>query len=315
MLPRTANCRYLRIDMLTLADSFEPHRAYLFALAYRMLGSASEAEDVVQDAFLRATAAANDEIRSAKAYLTTIVTRLCLDRLRAARATREQYLGPWLPEPVLTSSVETDPEQIAEQHEAITLAFLVLLESLTAAERAVFLLREVFEYDYPTIAGVVQLSESNCRQLVHRARSHLAEKRPRFRAAPEHHHELVTRFLAAAQQGDMAILTAVLAEDVQFWADSGGKVPAPRKPLRGRDLIAPLCMKFVANVVKLVDGAVGDVRAATATVNGEPAALVWVRDQLDTVVVLTFEDAQITALRLIRNPEKLHYIQRQLEHR
>jgi RNA polymerase sigma-70 factor (ECF subfamily) len=213
---------------------------------------------------------------------------------------------------VLTSSAEADPEQLAEQHEAITVAFLVLLESLTAAERAVFLLREVFEYDYPAIAGIVQLSESNCRQLVHRAKSRLAEQRPRFRAAPAQHHELVTRFLAAAQQGDMATLTAVLAEDVQFWADSGGKAPAPRKPLYGRDLIAPLCTKFVANVARLVDGAVDDVRATVATVNDEPAALIWLRGRLDTVVVLTVEGEQITALRLIRNPEKLVYIQRQL---
>jgi RNA polymerase sigma-70 factor (ECF subfamily) len=297
---------------MTNAEQFESHRAHLFALAYRMLGSASEAEDVVQDAFLRSMAAPVDEIRSPKAYLTTIVTRLCLDRLTAARATREQYLGPWLPEPVLTSSAEADPEQLAEQHEAITLAVLVLLESLTAAERAVFLLREVFEYDYPTIAGIVQLSESNCRQLVHRAKTHLAEQRPRFRAAPAQHHELVTRFLAAAQQGDMVTLTAVLAEDVAFWADSGGKALAPRKPLYGRDLIAPLCTKFVANVTRLVDGAVDDVRVAVATVNSEPAALIWVRAQLDTVVVLTVESEQIAALRLIRNPEKLVYIKRQL---
>lgn len=297
---------------MTNADSFEIHRAYLFAVAYRMLGSASEAEDVVQDAYLRYAGVARDDIRSTKAYLTTIVTRLCLDRLKAARAQREHYIGSWLPEPVLTNSQSADPEQIAEQHESITLAFLVLLESLSAQERAVFLLREVFEYEYEEIADIVQLSAANCRQLVHRAKAHLAAQRPRFQAAPARQQELVTRFLAATQRGDVDALAALLAQDVTLWADSGGKTPAPRKPVHGRAVIAPLFLRFVANTVSLVDDPVRDMRLAVAVVNDEPAVLLWIRDQLDSVLVVTADEHQISALRLIRNPEKLEYIARQL---
>lgn len=297
---------------MTAADDFEIHRAYLFAVAYRMLGSASEAEDVVQDAYLRYSGTARDTIRSTKAYLTTVVTRLCFDRLKAARAQREHYLGSWLPEPVLTTSQHTSPEQIAEQHESITLAFLVLLESLSPQERAVFLLREVFEYDYDEIAQIVQLSVANCRQLVHRAKAHVAAQQPRFQATPARHQELVTRFLAATQRGDVNALAALLAQDAILWSDSGGKTPAPRKPVHGRDVLAPMLLRFVANTVALLDDPVRDMRLAVSLVNDEWAVLLWIRDQLDSVLVATADEQYITALRLIRNPEKLTYIARQL---
>jgi RNA polymerase sigma-70 factor (ECF subfamily) len=292
-------------------DTFEIHRAHLFAVAYRMLGSASEAEDVMQDAYLRYVGVAADDIRSTKAYLTTVVTRLCLDRLKAARVQREQYLGSWLPEPVLTAGHASNPEQMAEQHESITLAFLVLLESLSAQERAVFLLREVFEYEYDEIASMVQLSVANCRQLVHRAKAHLAAQRPRFQTTPARQQELVTRFLAATQRGDVDALAAILAQDAILWADSGGKAPAPRKPVQGRDVLAPLFLRFVDTTVTLLDDPVRDMRLAMSLVNDEPAVLLWIRDQLDSVLVVTADDHHITALRLIRNPLKLAYIVRQ----
>lgn len=298
---------------MTDANSFEAQRPALFALAYRMLGSASEAEDVLQDAFLRVYAAARDDIRAPGAYLRTVVTRLCLDRLKAARATREQYPGPWLPEPVLTAPPSADPQHAAEQHESITLAFLVLLEALTPQERAVLLLREVFGYDYAEIAEILQLQPANCRQALHRARGHLANHRPRFEVATEQHHALVARFLAATEQGDVAALAQTLAEDVTMWADGGGKVPAPRRPVAGATIVASALLFFAARIAETLRDAGATMRATVAYVNAEPAILVWTGQQLDSVMVVTIAEERIAALRLIRNPEKLRYIARQAQ--
>ncbi|MBC8077947.1 MAG: RNA polymerase sigma factor SigJ [Chloroflexales bacterium] len=294
-------------------DPFAPHRPALFALAYRLLGSASEAEDVLQDAYLRYATAAPDVIRSHKAYLSTIITRLCLDRLKAAHTRREQYIGPWLPEPLLTRDEGDDPQHQAERHESITLAFLVVLHSLTPPERAAFVLHEVFEYPHADVAAMLGLSAANCRQLFHRAKVRLAAGRPRVQpssAARQQH--LVASFLAAAEQGDVTTLATLLADDVTFWADSGGKTPAPRRPVQGRTAVAALLPVFVANTLRLVDGDRSALRSAVAEVNGEPAILLWLRERLDSVTVCSLQDAQITALRLVRNPEKLDYIRRQL---
>jgi RNA polymerase sigma-70 factor (ECF subfamily) len=297
------------------SDSFQSYRPLLFAIAYRMLGSASEADDVLQDAYLRyATAQADGRpaaIRSLKAYLSTIVTRLCLDRLKAARGTREQYLGPWLPEPVLQEDA-IDPEHDAERHESITMAFLLLLEALAPQERAVFLLREVFEYEYAEIAEVLGLSAANCRQIFHRAKQHIAERRPRFRPAPERQRELVARFLAATQRGDVQQLASVLAQDVSFIADGGGKVAAARQPVHGRELVIKLLIKLAENAPRAVHAAEHELRLIAAEVNGEPAVLFWVRDRLDTVFSFALGDEQITAIHAVRNPDKLSYIQHQL---
>src|SRR5262245_5486398 len=276
------------------AELFQSYRPLLFSIAYRILGSASEADDVLQDAYLRYAAAQAQgsdgpptEIRSLKAYLSTIVTRLCLDRLKAARTMREQYLGPWLPEPVLTVDMDTDPQRDAERHESITLAFLVLLETLTPQERAVFLLREVFEYDYAEIAKVVQTSAANCRQLFHRAKERIAEQRPRFEPAPDRQRQLVERFLAATQRGDVAALANMLAQDVTITADSGGKVPSARKPLHGREMVANLLIGFARNGPRAVHVGWEDIRIGMADVNGEPALLLWVRERLDTLFVFS----------------------------
>ena len=297
---------------MTDATTFEAHRPALFGLAYRMLGSAGEAEDVLQDAFLRVHTAAPDDVRAPMAYLRTIVTRLCLDRLKAARATREQYPGPWLPEPLLTAPPSADPQHAAEQHESITLAFLVLLEALTPQERAVLLLREVFGYEYAEIAEILQLNTANCRQVLHRAKGHLAGHRRRFEVATAQHHTLVARFLAATEQGDVAALAQVLAEDATLWSDGGGKVPAPRKPVVGRATVANVLLFFATRIADELGDARDTFRPTVAYVNAELAIVVWTQEHIDSVIVFTVEGEQITALRLIRNPEKLWYIARQL---
>lgn len=294
------------------ADRFTPQRTYLFALAYQMLGSASDAEDVLQDAFLRYTSVPRTDVRSPKAYLSTVVTRLCLDRLKAARATREQYIGPWLPEPVLTVD-GTDIHRVVEQHEAITQAFLVLLERLTPPERAVLLLREVFEYPYDDIAAMLDMSQANYRQLFHRAKEQLAAQRARFPASSEQQQELVGRFLAATQRGDIEALQSLLAADVQLWADSGGKARAPQRVVQGRDALAKLFPIFAATVLQDVRGDNTALRQTVTIVNGEPAILSWVRDELDTVLICTVEDGRIAAIYLIRNPDKLVFLRRQLD--
>jgi RNA polymerase sigma-70 factor (ECF subfamily) len=304
---------------MTDAESFQSYRPLLFSIAYRMLGSASEADDVLQDAYLRYAGAQSrgeappTQVRSLKAYLSTIVTRLCLDRLKTARAVREQYLGPWLPEPVL--ALDEDPHGDAERHESITLAFLVLLEALTPQERAVFLLREVFEYEYAEIAEMLGLSAANCRQLFHRAKQRVAEGRPRFRPAPERQRQLVERFLAATQRGDMQALTSMLAHDATFTADGGGKVPSARQPVYGRDAVAKMVIGLARSAERALHMAFADLRFDITEVNGEPALLLWVREHLETVFVYSIVDDQVTAIRALRNPEKLAFILGQLRAR
>src|SRR5262245_22044915 len=220
-------------------NEFEQHRSHLFSLAYRMLGSASEAEDVVQDAWLRSAAADTTDLRSPRAYLMTVVTRLALDRLKSARVTREQYVGPWLPEPVLTDG-RPEPEESAALAESLTLAFMVLLDTLSPEERAVFVLREVLEYSYAEIAAVLKESEANCRQLLHRAKEHLRSARPRSPRSREQTRQLAERFVDSMRAGDGDQLTRVLAEDVGFWGDGGGRVPAGRRPIIGREAVVNL---------------------------------------------------------------------------
>src|SRR5881628_2223052 len=186
--------------MITV-EEFEAHRPLLFSIAYRMLGSASDAEDVIQDAWVRSSDAQPRELRSAKAWLTTVVTRLCLDRLKSARASREEYVGPWLPEPLVTEAAP-GPERSVALAESVTLAFMVLLETLSPEERAVFLLREVFEHDYDAIAAMLDTTAANCRQLFHRAKEHIAQRRPRFRDAAAEKRPLVGRFVNALIDGN-----------------------------------------------------------------------------------------------------------------
>src|SRR6266481_70075 len=209
-----------------MVESFETYRPYLFSIAYRMLGSAMDAEDLVQETYLRYQGTPLDAIRSLKAFLTTIIIRLCMDQLQLARRQREVYVGPWLPEPILTTmTAETlDPAERVDMNETISLAFLVLLEQLQPFERAVFLLREVFEYEFAEIATMLDKSEAACRRSFSRAKLHLASHRSRFPASPETHRQLLTAYFQAVQNGEMNALKDQLAEEVTLWADGGGKV-------------------------------------------------------------------------------------------
>jgi RNA polymerase sigma-70 factor (ECF subfamily) len=293
-------------------DLFQTHRPALFAVAYRMLGSATDAEDILQDAWLRFASARPSDLRSAKAYLTTIVTRLCLDRLKSARATREEYVGPWLPEPVVTGD-RPGPERSLAQAESVTLAFMVLLETLSPEERAVFLLREVFDYEYGEIAAMLEMSSANCRQLFHRAKGRIAERKPRFRAAMDEKRPLVERFVRAFSEGSEAGLTSVLAEDIGFWSDGGGKVLAARRPIFGRDQVVSLLLGF-RRTAPAIGVPLESVTLDIVEVNGEPAVLLRVAGHLDGVYVMAVEEGAITAIRVVRNPDKLTYIEHQLAH-
>ena len=295
---------------MTQIELFQPHRPALFAIAYRMLGSATDAEDILQDAWLRFSAARPEDVRSVKAYLTTIVTRLCLDRLKSSRATREEYVGPWLPEPIATGG--RGPERSLAQAESVTLAFMVLLETLTPEERAVFLLREVFDYEYVEIADMLDLSSANCRQLFHRAKARLAERKPRFRAGVDEKRPLVERFVHAFSAGNADELTRVLAEDVGFWSDGGGKVLAARRPVFGREAIVNMLVGFRRSA-PATGLSLEAVRLEIVNVNDEPAMVIRIEGRLDSVYTMTVDDGAITALRVVRNPDKLTYIERQLE--
>lgn len=297
------------------AEAFQSYRPLLFSIAYRMLGSASEAEDVVQDAYLRYATAPSASIRSLKSYLSTIVSRLCLDRLKAARTAREQYIGPWLPEPVMTQENDAEMMQGVERRESITLAFLVLLESLTPQERAVFLLREVFEYEYPEIAGMLDMSQANCRQLFRRAKEHIAEHRPRFTASPDRQRELVDSFMAAVQQGDVQALTGLLTQDVRVRTDGGGKTPAAQRPVAGRDPVVRMLAGLMRKVQILLKDQpeLGELRFTSEQVNGGPAMLIWIGAMLDSVTTFAFEGERIVDIQTVRNPDKLAYIRRQLD--
>jgi RNA polymerase sigma-70 factor, ECF subfamily len=296
--------------IMTELDLFQANRAALFAVAYRMLGSATDAEDVLQDAWLRFSAAAPDDLRSVKAYLTTIVTRLCLDRLKSARATREEYVGTWLPEPVATGA-QREPEGSLALAESLTLAFMVLLETLSPEERAVFLLREVFDYEYDEIAAMLDLTAANCRQLFHRARGRIAERKPRFRDTVADKRPLVDRFVRAFRDGDEAELTSVLAADVGFWSDGGGKVLAARRPVFGRDHVVTLLLG-IRRTAPATGIALDSITLDIVEVNREPAIVMRVAGVIEAVYVATVDDGVISALRIVRNPDKLTYIARQL---
>ena len=295
---------------MTEVDLFQANRPALFGVAYRMLGSATDAEDVLQDAWLRFSSALPANLRSAKAYLTTIVTRLCLDRLKSARATREEYVGTWLPEPVATDD-RRQPEGSLALAESVTLAFMVLLETLSPEERAVFLLREVFDYEYDEIAEMLESTSGNCRQLFHRAKGRIAERKPRFRATLDEKRPLVERFVRAFRDGSEEELTRVLAADVGFWSDGGGKVLAARRPVFGRDHVIAL-LQGIRRTAPATGTALASVTLDIVEVNGEPALVIRIAGRLDSVYVPTVEGDAITALRIVRNPDKLTYIRRQL---
>ncbi len=282
-------------------ESFETYRTYLFSIAYRMLGSAMDAEDMVQETYLRYHATPQDTIRSLKAYLTTILTRLCMDQLQLARRKRELYVGPWLPEPILTAqTAETgDPQQRVDTEESITLAFLVLLEQLQPFERAVFLLRESFAYEFAEIASMLGKSEAACRRSFSRAKQHLRAHRPRFAASRETHRQLLSGYVQAVERGEMTTLMSLLSEEVTLWADGGGKVKqAALRPIRGRDAVA----RFSVGTRRFLPE---EYRMELAEVNGQPAVIIRVAGQVFSVLTIDVEAEHIRAIYVIANPEKL----------
>jgi RNA polymerase sigma-70 factor (TIGR02957 family) len=292
-------------DRVPAAEAFEELRPRAFAIAYRMLGSVSEAEDVVQEALLRLYRAEQEgeRIESPRAYLSTVVTRLAIDGLRSARARRETYVGEWLPEPVLASPDE-DPAHQAEMADSLSLAFLVLLETLSPEQRAVFLLREVFDYPYDQIAAIVGKSEANVRQLAVRARRHVEQGRTRFDSSREQREALADRFFAAAEEGDLEALEALLAEDVELHGDGGGKVPALARALFGRSRVA----RTMRNWLRL-GARMGGFTLRRVAVNGQPGALLLdAEGRLFSVMALEIADGQVQGIRSIVNPEKLSHL-------
>ncbi|HEX4656933.1 MAG TPA: RNA polymerase sigma-70 factor [Streptosporangiaceae bacterium] len=286
------------------ACEFEEQRARLFGLAYRLLGSAADAEDVVQDTYVRWSGADQAAIVAPPAWLARVATNLCLNRLASARARREVYIGPWLPEPVLTSDGTLGPMESAAQRDSVSLALLVLLERLTPAERAVFVLREAFGYGYRDIAAILGLSEVNCRQLHRRVRQRLPAATSRFAPDRGQWRDLVDRFLAAARDGDLLGLERLLAADVTAWADGGGKVVAARRPVLGRARVA----RYLAGITRFGAG----LQISVAEVNGAPAVLGTRAGTLAGVLVLEVSGDQITAVRLMSNPDKLGFASRQV---
>ena len=274
-------------------DAFALHRSLLFTVAYEMLGSASDAEDVVQEAWLRWTDVDHAVVRDPRAYLVRIVTRQALNRLRSLARRREEYVGEWLPEPLMTSP---DVAADVELAESLSIAMLTVLETLGPAERAVFVLREVFETPYDEIAEAVGKSAAAVRQIAHRARDHVASRRPRIPVSPTEQQEAVDRFLAAVRVGDLQGLLDVLAPDVVIVADGGGLVAAARRPIEGAQRVAAFLMGAAR---------IADFEAKAVWLNGSPAARIEIGGQLDTAVSLSVENGRITRIYAIRNPHKL----------
>ncbi|MEA2437936.1 MAG: hypothetical protein QOF65_2492 [Thermoleophilaceae bacterium] len=286
-------------------DLLRELRPAAFGIAYRMLGSVAEAEDVVQEALLRVHAAleAGERIESPRAYVATIATRLSIDQLRSARARRESYVGEWLPEPLVSDSGD-DPASQAEMADSLSLAFLVLLESLSPEQRAVLLLHDVFDYGYGEIARIVGKSEDNARQLATRARRHVEERRPRFESSREKRDELARRFFAAAEEGDLGALEALLAHDVTLHGDGGGKVPALARSLHGRSRVARTLRAWARQAARIPG-----VALRLVDVNGQPGAVARDGDgRVISVMALEIAGGEIRSVSSIVNPEKLQHL-------
>jgi RNA polymerase sigma factor (sigma-70 family) len=288
------------------AEVFRAERPRLFGLAYRLLGSASDAEDVVQSAFEKLVAVEGDGISVPAAWLTTVVTNLCLRHLGSVRQQRERCTGTWLPEPVVTSGGALGPMETAEQRESVSFALLVLMERLTAPERAVFVLREAFGYRYADIARMIGRPEVGCRQLYRRAIQRLDTPARRFGPEPSRWQHLTERFLAAAADGDMAGIEQLLADDVVSWTDGeGSDLPTARKPVAGRSRVARFFARLSLRYAT-------EVELSVAEVNGQPAVLAWRGDTLLAVVIPESDETTIAALRIVASPGKLAFAVRQM---
>jgi RNA polymerase sigma-70 factor (ECF subfamily) len=281
--------------------TFEAERERLFAIAYRMLGTASDAADVVQEAYIRWQNAKSGEIDSPRAFLSTVVTRLAIDQLKSARVQREQYVGPWLPEPLVEDTARSPADQLLLA-ESLSMAFLLVLDQLGPVERAVYILREVFDYDYDDVARIVGKTSEHCRQLLHRAKARVVAAREKATPTPQAEQErLMQQFLATLATGDVERLASMLADDVVAWSDGGGKRSAARKPIRGPMRVA----RFFASVWRK---AAGLAAVHLVRVNGTPGLVVYVGSRPYTVVAFDIAGDRITAVRTVVNPEKLRHL-------
>lgn len=284
----------------SLTDEFLEYRSLLFAIAYRMLGTVMDAEDMVQDTFLKWQTVSKSQVRSVKSYLTTIITRLCIDRLRSAQVQREQYIGPWLPEPIVTD-LSADPNYRVELADSLTMAFLVMLERLSPVERAVFLLREIFDYGYDEIGLIVEKSAVNCRQIARRARQQATKPRSRFSSSPEQHQQLTLKFMQACQQGEMEGLVKFLADDITLWSDGGGQVTAALKPIQGTAKVIGFLRAIHRQQSKL--GHTPDL--TLVQVNGQLGIQFSASDKVETIAILETMNHCIISIFFIRNSNKL----------
>ncbi len=282
------------------ADPFHALRPRLFGIAYRMLGTRADAEDVLQDAWLRWSRADPATLESAEAWLVTVVTRLAIDRLRAAKTEREAYVGWWLPEPLVEVDERT-PEAVAEWASDLSVAFLLVLERLGPEERAAFLLRQVFDHDYPEIAAMLGKSEAACRQMVHRAAERVRQERPRFEVPRDTHRRMLEKFVAAARSGQRAAIKALLDDNAEVIGDGGGKVASFPKPLRGGDRIANL---YWAQFLRLGDR----ISYRLVTINGEAGVLRYIDGQLESAQAFVTDGEHIVSIYAVRNPDKLAHI-------
>jgi RNA polymerase sigma-70 factor (TIGR02957 family) len=287
------------------AETFEAHRDLLFGVAYRMLGTVADAEDAVQDAWLRWSAAPRGDVAQPRAYLTRIITNTSLNRLRSARARRETYAGPWLPEPLLTQ-VSPDSSERAELTESVSLAMLVVLESLTPQERAVFVLREVFGFGYAQIGAALGRSDVSVRQLAHRAREHVQARRPRFEVDRGQQREVTQRFLDAAVGGDIDRLMAVLAPEVILTSDGGGLARAAHRPIAGAGKVARFLAAISSRPYQGID--ISAMKIEMAEINGGPGLLITFGSRVLVAATWQVAGGQVTAIQLVTNPDKLRAI-------
>lgn len=281
--------------------TFDQYQSLLFSVAYRMLGSIANAEDMLQETFIRWQQADDEEIRSPRAFLVTIISRLCINHLQSARVQREEYVGQWLPEPIVTAS-GSDPLGIIKVDESLSMAFLVMLERLTPVERAVFLLREIFEYEYSEIAVVLGQREANCRQILRRARQHVSARRPRFKASARKQNDLLQRFLHAIRSGDLSELVAVLSGDVVLHSDGGGKAIALPNLIHGADNVARAMLSGLRKIVPQ------NLVRRTAQINGEPGVVSYLNGKPHSVLTLEAIKGRIRAIYILTNPDKLSHV-------
>ena len=290
--------------MESAATVFEQYRKLLFSIAYRMLGSLADAEDIVQETFIRWQRASAEPIHNARAFLVTIVSRLCINHLQSARFRHEEYFGEWLPEPMITWSPDSSWTSGPQMDDSISMAVLVLLQRLNPTERAVFLLREIFDYEYEEVAATLKLSEANCRQILRRARQHVAEMRPRFDAPMEERERLLGAFVDAATSGNTERLVALLSDSVVLHSDGGGKAPALPNPIHGSMNVA---RAIVGSLNRLVPS---DVTRRLALVNGQPGIVVWQGARPFAVFTVDAQHGLIRGIYVITNPDKLAHLER-----